>query len=90
MHSSARSLERYLLFGETWEVTGLRYGPLTEDLNLVHGKAATVAIVALGAINRLLGLNLGTELRCLDKEVRGLIENSPDQHGARPEDDREG
>lgn len=90
VHSSARSLERYLLFGETGELTGLRYGPLTEDLNLVHGTAATVTIMALGAIDRLLVLNLGTELRRLDEEVRGLIENPPDQHDARPEDDRHG
>lgn len=56
----------------------------------MHGTPATVAIVALGAIDRLLGLNLGTELRRLDEEVRTLIESARDQGGARPEDDKEG
>lgn len=88
VHSSARSLERYLLLAEAGEATGLRYGPLTEDLNLVHGTAATLTIVALGAIDRLLGLELGTELGRLNEEVRAFIENPQGPHGARPKDER--
>ncbi len=72
VHSSPRTLERYVITDDEKEVKGLRHGSQTDDVILVLTTAATVMLMAIDGISRLLGLNLAAEIRQLDEELREL------------------
>lgn len=77
IHSSPRALERYIIADDEEEFKGLRYGPMTGDIILILTTAAMVMLMAIGAINQLLGLNIDAEIRQLDEELRTLVEKPP-------------